>query len=393
MSAYVLPTAVAASLVLLAAMLGLLILWEQRTMFVCRTGKVRQARADIESAYAIYALHADDLPPDADFRLYDTLPQSHVRLRREPWGLYEHVHVVTADSLVAASRLYGIEPDARHTLHCTDNRTAVTLAGHTMLQGVLHLPCNGIVYGRIEADAYCGPAVAQSEIMRADAVLPAPAAAAVKLVEGLLLNDAAELSADSLEVPFRSGVTHRMRLLTDDVENCSLRGRIMLAADCIRIDSTCRIENIIVVGRKIVVGHGARISAQLFARDTVVVESRAELKYPSGIYARHYAELCEHSVVNGYAVVCGADKPDRPSANYCQAVTARLRGLLWVDGTAQVQGIVAGRAVLSQPVYFSQQGYYRNMLYNMVFLENPVTAQPLWSYDYGVHRKEAAWVE
>lgn len=394
--AYVLPTAVAASLVLLTAMLGLLTLWELRMTLSSRMNGVRQARADAESAYTLYALHADDIPTEADFRLYDSLPQSQIRLRRELWGLYELVHVAAADSLVVSCRLYGIEPDARQTLYCKDNRTAVTLAGNTVLQGLLHLPRNGIVFGRVGADAYSGPAVAQPAIRHSDAALPAPAATAVELVNGLL-RAAADMpavnAADGLDVPFRSGETFRVRAIADNMENCRLRGRIVLAADCIRIDSTCRIENIIIVGRKIVVGHGARISAQLFARDTVVVEPCAELGYPSGIYAEHYAGLGEYSVVNGYAVVCGAASPDMPSPNYRQAATARLRGLLWVDGTAQVQGIVAGRAMLSHVAYFSRQGYYKDMLYNLAVLENPVTAQPLWVCDSGVRRKEAAWVE
>ena len=59
-----------------------------------------------------------------------------------------------------------------------------------------------------------------------------------------------------------------------------------------------------------------------------------------------------------------------------------------------MQGIVAGCAELRQVVYFSPQGYYKDMLYDLTLLENPATAQPLW---YGgaeaVRRKEAVCVE
>lgn len=57
---------------------------------------------------------------------------------------------------------------------------------------------------------------------------------------------------------------------------------------------------------------------------------------------------------------------------------------------AQVQGVVSGCAVLQQAVYFSPQGYYKDMLYDVTLLENPVTAQPLWLP--AVRRKEAACV-
>ena len=68
-----------------------------------------------------------------------------------------------------------------------------------------------------------------------------------------------------------------------------------------------------------------------------------------------------------------------------------MRGLLWVGGIAQVQGVVSGRALLRQAVWFSPQGYYKDMLYDFTLLENPVTAQPLWLASVG--RKEAVCVE
>ena len=48
----------------------------------------------------------------------------------------------------------------------------------------------------------------------------------------------------------------------------------------------------------------------------------------------------------------------------------------------------------SQAVYFSPQGYYKDMLYDVTLLENPATAQPLWHGGAeAVRRKEAVCVE
>ena len=115
------------------------------------------------------------------------------------------------------------------------------------------------------------------------------------------------------------------------------------------------------------------------------------LEYPSGIYAQQYAEVGDRAEVNGYAVVCDTVRRKKITANYRQSRTARLRGLVWVNGVAQVQGIVAGRAFLRQSVYFSPQGYYKDMLYDVTLLKNPVTAQPLWLA--AARRKEAACVD
>lgn len=390
----VLPTVVVIALVMFTAMLGLLLLWEHETLLFARAQRLRQARADVESAATLYRLHPDrqTLTASEGCLLYDSLPRSRVRLRREPWGLYELLHIAAADSLAVSSRLLGTASDPRQTLRYADNRTAVTLAGDTHLHGVLHLPQNGLAYGRVGADFYRGAPVAQGMIRRAAAQLPQPAPEVLRRIEGLFAARGVPEVPDSLAVSFRDSAVV-LRVGAAEIGGCTLRGRIVLAADELRIDSACRLEQVLVAARKIVVGSGARIAAQLFARDTLVVEPRARLEYPSGVWAGRYAELGDRATVDGYVVVRDTAQHRRMTASYRQARTARVRGLLWVDGTAQVQGIVAGCAVVRQAVYFSPQGYFKDTFYDCTLLENPATAHPLWFAGADtVRRKEVVCV-
>ena len=389
----VLPTVVVAALVMLTATLGLLALWEQETLLFTRTQRLRQARADVESAALLHRLHPDEraLTAAGGYLLYDSLPQSRIFVRREPWGLYELLHITTADSLVASSRIVGAEPDPARTLFYADDRTAVTLAGSTYLHGTLRLPQNGLTYGRV------GEEVPRTAIRGSARRLPAPSAAVAARI-GALFAFAHQLPVagdlpDSLGVSFRDP-TAALRLGTAEIGGCTLRGRIVLAADELRIDSACRLENVLVCARKITVGSGARIAAQLFARDTVVVEPHAALEYPSGICAGRYAELGDRATADGYVIVRDTVRHEKMTASYRQSRTARVRGLLHADGAAHVQGIVAGRAELRQAVYFSPQGYYKDMLYDVTLLENPATAQPLWHGGADtLRRKEVVCVE
>lgn len=395
----VLPTVVVVTLVMLTAMLGLLALWEHETLLFARTQRLRQARADVESAALLYRLHPDDrvLTAAGGYLLYDSLPQSRLFVRREPWGLYELLHITTADSLLSVCRIAGAEPDPAQTLRYADARTAVTLAGSTCLQGILSLPQNGLAYGRVGADFYRGAPVARGRIRRSAATLPAPSAEVGARIAALhaeagRLPVAGELP-DSLGVSF-GDQTVTLRFGTAEIGGCTLRGRIVLAADELRIDSTCRLEHLLVCARKITVGCGARIAAQLFARDTVVVEPRAVLEYPSGICAGRYAELDHRATADGYVIVRDTVRHRKMTASYRQSRTARVRGLLYADGAAHVQGIVAGQAVLRQAVYFSPQGYYKDMLYDVALLENSATAQPLWHDGADtLRRKEAVCVD
>ena len=205
----VLPTVVVAALVMLTATLGLLALWEQETLLFTRTQRLRQARADVESAALLYRLHPDEraLTAAGGYLLYDSLPQSRIFVRREPWGLYELLHITTADSLVASSRIVGAEPDPARTLFYADDRTAVTLAGDTRLHGTLRLPQNGLTYGRVGAEFYRGEEVPRTAIRSSAAMLPAPSAAVAARI-GALFAFAQQLPAagdlpDSLGISFR----------------------------------------------------------------------------------------------------------------------------------------------------------------------------------------------
>lgn len=327
----VLPTVVVAALVMLTATLGLLALWEQETLLFTRTQRLRQARADVESAALLYRLHPDEraLTAAGGYLLYDSLPQSRIFVRREPWGLYELLHITTADSLVASSRIVGAEPDPARTLFYADDRTAVTLAGDTRLHGTLRLPQNGLTYGRVGAEFYRGEEVPRTAIRSSAAMLPAPSAAVAARI-GALFAFAQQLPAagdlpDSLGISFRDP-TVALRLGTAEIGGCTLRGRIVLAADELRIDSACRLENVLVCARKITVGSGARIAAQLFARDTVVVEPCAVLEYPSGICAGRYAELGDRATADGYVIVRDTVRHKKMAASYRQSRTARVRG-------------------------------------------------------------------
>ena len=222
----VLPTVVVAALVMLTATLGLLALWEQETLLFTRTQRLRQARADVESAALLYRLHPDEraLTAAGGYLLYDSLPQSRIFVRREPWGLYELLHITTADSLVASSRIVGAEPDPARTLFYADDRTAVTLAGDTRLHGTLRLPQNGLTYGRVGAEFYRGEEVPRTAIRSSAAMLPAPSAAVAARI-GALFAFAQQLPAagdlpDSLGISFRDP-TVALRLGTAEIGGSS----------------------------------------------------------------------------------------------------------------------------------------------------------------------------
>lgn len=386
-----LPTVIIVSVIILTLLSGLMFLWEQDTLHCVRMQRLRQAQANVESAYALYRYYSDQLLLSKKILLYDTLPQSQIYIDRKYWGLYEAVYVASADSLVTSCRLWGAEPNGENTLSLMENNSALTLAGNTVLQGRLHIPKKGLVYGRLGAKFYHGRKISDKAILDPIISFPTPTLETKiridKLWKGATIDYPTNIP-DSLTVSFLSNQKINYRINDTVLRDKTIVGHIVMFADELRIDSTCRWNHPLMVARKITIGDGAHLTGQFFARDTIIVGRRAKLEYPSGLWSNRYIELNDYSVVNGFVIVHDTTVRHIPKPCFMQANTARLRGLLLVDGFAQVQGIIAGGAILKQLVYCSNEGFYKNMLYDCTLLENSVTSHPIGYNGVGTGRKK-----
>ena len=324
-----------------------------------------------------------------------------MRITAWPWGLYEAVRVESADPRTVAVRLFGTEnpfPQECNFWYATE-APSLTLAGRTVLHGQLRLPRHGVQYGQIRSVFFNGERIEGQRASYAGKELPALRPGVRQATDNLLhlleSPTTRETAPDSLEAGFGT-VFPRLLNAADLAQGTHLAGMIVLVGDEVVIDSTCRLQNILVVGRTVHIGDGFQGTAQLFATDTVLIGRQVTLGYPSGVFVARenpgrYAEIGPKSRVEGYVIVDGDGRPEVRRTNYRQERTAVVRGLLWADGAAQVQGIVSGCLVANQLAYYTPEGYYEDMLYDMTLLENPAAAYPLWGTTR-YRRKEAAWV-
>lgn len=403
--ASVLATVLVVSALMLLSVLGVLALWDADFLFFARAGYLSRQRAYLESAFVLYAADstlAGGNDTGGSVQLFDSLPDSRVRITAWPWGLYEAVLVEASDPRIASVRLFGSAgalPEACTFWYATE-AASLTLTGRTALHGRLRLPRHGVQYGQIRSVFFNGERIEGQRAGYAGKELPALRSGVRQATDSLLhLLESPitrETPPDSLEVGFGT-VLPRLLNAADLTQGTHLAGMIVLVGDEVVIDSTCRLQNILVVGRTILVGDGFRGSAQLFATDTVLIGRQVSLGYPSGVFVarsnpKRYAEIGPKSRVEGYVIVDGDGRPEVRRTNYRQERTAVVRGLLWADGAAQVQGIVSGRMAANQLAYYSTEGYYEDMLYDMTLLENPAAAYPLWATTR-YRRKEAAWLQ
>ncbi len=384
---------------MLLTVMSLASLWESDFLFFSKHRYDAMQRAHIESGFTLYGEYPEKvmqrLDEDSSLLLYESVAHSSIRIKRRPWGLYEIVTIYGYDGAIHSSKILGRRSAYKEDIafFYRNNNTALALTGKTRLKGLVRVPRNGIVYGQLGSVFFDGEKMGSAMMKESDRELPGPekeAAAVVRKLQELLLREQSNLPGDSLRCSFRESEPEIFSV-NGRLEYLDLSGNIILTGHDIEIDSSCRFNDIIAVGKKIRISKGFIGSLQAFAADSIYIEENVRLDYPSGLYSEKYIGIGDGSKVNGYAIVNMKDELNVRNVNYEQSRLATVRGLVYISGIAQFQGIVSGAVFLNKAVYYSPRGYYENMICDATVLENSEMAAPLW-LPGPQERKEAKWV-
>ncbi len=355
----VLPTVMVVSTLLALLVLAVIALWEADFLYFSRHRHDAAVRSHIDSGFTLYAEYPDEviarLDADSTLILYDSLPHSRIGIDRRPLGLYEVVTMTGHDGRTRVSKIFGLRaphPDD-FVLYYPDRGSSVTLTGRTDIKGRVRIPAIGLVYGQMGADFFSGDEIPSAMMITSRNELPSPSAEALAAI--------GELKAHAVE----------------DVV----------------IGSSHSLSDTVIVARRARIEEGFSGSLQIFALDSITVAGGVTLEYPSGLFSETHVSVGEDSSVNGYIIVLPHGESDIMHAHYMQSRRARVRGLVYVDGIAQIQGIVSSVAMIDRAIYYSPRGYYENMLYDVTLLENHRMAWPLLLEGAGPRRKEIKWLD
>lgn len=160
----------------------------------------------------------------------------------------------------------------------------------------------------------------------------------------------------------------------------------------VTLTSNDTVPDRIITGRIIRVDSSFCNSVQLFATDSVIVSSGAILKYPSGIFlnsSEGHILIDSSAIVEGYAIVKDTDVTSRTGADkdisFHLSSTGRVRGLVYVDGTAQLSGHVTGAVYVREPIEQTEKGISRMTILCLTQTENAGYAYPM-IFEEGLNR-------
>lgn len=154
--------------------------------------------------------------------------------------------------------------------------------------------------------------------------------------------------------------------------------------DEVLLDSRDTVPDRIITGRVIRVDSSFCNSVQLFATDSIIVSSEAILKFPSGVFLNSstgHILIDSCAIVEGYAIVKDMDVISRTGAekdiSFHLSSTGRIRGLVYVDGAAQLRGHVTGAVYVKEPIEHTDKGISRMTILSLTQTENTGYAYPL----------------
>lgn len=351
--------------------MGIFHLLIRRDLIIRQINNQRLLLNNIESTFLLYCKDStfiSKLGQDATFVLYDSIPESRIAFNKEQWGLYEKVTVSCIDGHPVSSRLIGnsapFKGDGTLYYACKNNTLSIT--GKCTLEGKLFIPPQGLTPKQIKWEFFSGkvPDETMMEI----------------------------ITTNSIPEPIS-----KMRDYTDELLNTALCDSLIIFGDRMVIDSNTQIQNnSIVSARSIIVKSGVHISAQLFASDSIILEERVVMEYPSGIFLsraneNRYMEIGSKSIINGYSIVDGTENTAIRKVNYKLNKDAIVRGLVYVNGIAQMFGVVSGAVVLNNSSLYINNEFYNHIFYDFTLLENKEMAYPVW-LDSEYNKKEVVWL-
>ncbi|WP_396591874.1 hypothetical protein [Allomuricauda sp. R78024] len=159
---------------------------------------------------------------------------------------------------------------------------------------------------------------------------------------------------------------------TERITNFNLKGNILLKSnDTIYIESSSRLEDVIISAPKVVIQNGFQGSIQVFADKEIVIDSNVILTYPSALFifskTNEFSKnitISKNAQIYGGIVLGGASFDQREANTIVIKKGALIVGDIYCNGKLELQGKVLGTVLSHKLNLETKNGSYENTLLN-----------------------------
>ncbi|WP_292939362.1 hypothetical protein [Mucilaginibacter sp. 44-25] len=305
-----------------------------------------------------------------------------IRISKYLWGAFD-VGVSKASSgkdSSVMSILMGLPIDSAKAgaLYLVDEDRPLSVSGNTRINGNVFLPKSGIRTAYFNNAGYEGsPGLFKGTRKDSQRELPGPDLSRITALDHLADEERGGRlpETDTLLVSFSGKAAEFRAKERSTLMHKYFKGRIIVRCDSVlTVDSTTTLEDVTVFARAIVIRPGFKGRCQLFARDSIVIGDRCELRYPSvallngkaramqgpGGFIR-FGSKCHFT---GLAMVWDKERVQSPSAIYLGAA-----GIYSGQYYGALIGIPENTTVIGQVMcrrFYLRSGFglYENYLVN-----------------------------
>jgi hypothetical protein len=316
-----------------------------------------------------------------------------VFLHQAVWGVYDIGTVRSFIGKDTLSRCFmiGHEIDSAKwaALYLSDNDRPLSVSGKTSIIGDAFLPKAGIQAAYVNGIAYTGSKnLLTGKKKASEKVLPLPdTARLIQLSKFFSLKGGHLSPGDSAENSFFNQVrVFNLDKNAEAVSGVRLKGNIVLRSDTtLTLDSSAKLDGILVCAPAIVVKAGFRGNCQLFAKDSISTGKNCHFTYPSclGIIrfgapptnqAPAQINLGPGSSVDGLMFTHEAQIKE-PKALMTLGKADTIRGMIYAPGHLQLSDStrVEGGAFTSGFLYKSPTTLFENYLINVSLNEQALS--------------------
>lgn len=309
-----------------------------------------------------------------------------IRCRKWRWGAFNAVSVTAwhRDLKYTMSGLYGLKfNDSIPALYLADLNKPLSVSGSTFIKGACFLPESGVKRSYIDGNSFSGKSLINGSIEISEERLPELNADIQESIRSLYSGDISkdcfssdieDVNVDSEVVSFSSVTKHFYSLKPIVLNGENLTGNIIIESDIsIQVKAGTRLNGCILFAPVIQLDEGCVLSAQFYAKDSLIVHKNCKLNYPTvlalinkDLVDSHgklvIASNCE---VSGFVLSNDWDDSDliKPATIYVDE-NSWIEGFVYSSGNFELKSIIKGSVYANQFILETHSSLYENHLLN-----------------------------
>ncbi|MFW5852301.1 MAG: hypothetical protein ACOCWB_08760 [Bacteroidota bacterium] len=307
------------------------------------------------------------------------LEQDSIHWKTEYWGAHLIISAHTNNS-IPVKQVYclGKQIDTTYTVYVYDNNEYLAVSGNTIIEGNVSAPRLGIQPQMVGNTGFSGT---YGTIQKSDKQLPDISEQILKqivtynaLESNTGLSMESHTDSDSL---CNSFFNEPVTLYNPMTVPSYIRGKVRIVSDTkIDIYHDHNWNDIICIAPVVHIHAGFKGALQIFARDSIIVDSHVELQQSS--FLSLYREDLSRDItpiirINQFSHICGAIYLNVPQfyRHYPRIVInkiASIHGEIFSQNYVENNGVIIGNVHTKSFYTKLSQGIYTNCLYNARFM-------------------------